>query len=116
MDIANLQDPNDFSESVLISQRVIPYLQNLGYQYLDSNAPVSIGNSKARADVVVYSNKDKVEPYIVVEVKRRLPNEVTLLDPSVQQAFTKAVSLGTSVRYLLVTDGSRYEWFERSAE
>lgn len=42
MEIVNLQEPNDFSESVLISQRIIPYLQNLGYKYLDNNTPVSI--------------------------------------------------------------------------
>jgi type I restriction enzyme M protein len=116
MDKTNLQDSNDFSESVLISQRIIPYLRNLGYRYLESEAPVSIGAIKARADVIVYRGKEKVEPYIVVEAKRRLPSEITLLDPAVQQAFTIAVALGTSVRYLLVTDGRRYQWFERSSE
>ncbi len=116
MDITKLQDSNEFSESVLISQRIIPYLRNLGYRYLESEVPVSIGASKAVADVIGYRDKEKVEPYIVVEAKRRLPSEVTLLDPAVQQAFTIAVALGTSVRYLLVTDGHKYQWFERSSE
>src|SRR2546429_4250526 len=116
MDIVNSHESNDYPESVLISQKVIPYLQNLGCKYLDNNPIVSLGSSKVQADIVVYIDKDKAEPYIVVEVKRKLPNEVTLLDRAVQQAFTIAVALGTSVRYLLVTDGRRYYWFERSAE
>ena len=109
------QQPN-LSEAVLINQRVIPYLQNLGYKYLEHNPPVSIGTSKVRADIVVYSDQDKAEPHIVVEATRKLPNEVTLLDPAVQQAFTLAASLGDSVRYLLITDGYQYHWFERRAD
>jgi hypothetical protein len=69
MENVNLQEPNDFSESVLISQRIIPYLQNLGYKYLDTNTPVSVGNSRVYADVVVYLDKNKAEPYIAVEAK-----------------------------------------------
>ena len=61
MEIVNLQEPNDFSESVLISQRIIPYLQKLGYKYLDNNIPVSIGNSRVHADVLmVRSNADNI--------------------------------------------------------
>jgi len=116
MDNIDLGDRNDFSESVLISQRVIPYLHNLGYKFLSTNLPITKRNRIIQADVVVYNDKEKIEPYIVVEVKRKLPNEVTLLDPAVQQAFTLAVELGPSVRYLLISDGQRYDWFERSAK
>ena len=114
MDTANPREPNYTPEAVLISQRVVPYLYSLGYQYLNSNFRISVNNGSNIADVVAYLDQEKLRPYIIVEIKQKLPDELTLLDPAIQQAFSFAVILGSSVRYLLITDGSRYYWFERS--
>jgi type I restriction enzyme M protein len=116
MEFADLKEPRNVPESLLISQKVIPYLYHLGCKFLKSDERISIGNSKAEADVVTYLDEEKSKPYIVAEVKSNLPNEITLLDPAVQKVFTIAVALGTSVRYLLVTDGNKYYWFERNYE
>ncbi len=68
--MVNSQRPKDDPESVLISQRVIPYLHSLGYRHLNSDLRVSIGNSDAEADLVVYLDQEKSRPYIVVEAKK----------------------------------------------
>src|SRR5258708_21693769 len=116
MDNDKTQVPNKLSETLLISQKVIPYLHNLGYKYLDNEFHVAIGSSKGRADLIAFTDRDKTKPYIVVEVKKNIPHEVTLFDPPVQNAFTLAVALGDTARYLLITDGYSYYWYERSTE
>jgi type I restriction enzyme M protein len=107
---------NDAPESVIISQKVIPYLRNLGYRYIDSEVRVPMGSRMVAADVLVYLDEERSFPYIVVEAKRRLHPQITLLDTAVQQAFAIAAALGERVRYLMITDGARHHWFERSAE
>jgi type I restriction enzyme M protein len=116
MELTNLKEPQDVPVSILVNEKVIPYLYNLSYEYLKSDVHIATGNIKARADLVAYLDEEKIKPYIVVEVKSNLPNELTLLDPAVQQVFTVAAAMESSVRYLLVTNGSRYYWFERISE
>ncbi len=112
----NFEEPKRVFESVIISQKVIPYLQNLGYVHFESEVPIHSASGRSRTDVVVYLDDDKSKPYIVVETKQKLSNEIELLDPAVQQAFVKAVAIGKHVRYLLITDGQKHFWFERSSE
>lgn len=112
----NFEEPKRVFESVFISQRVIPYLQSLGYIYLDSEIPIHSASGSSKIDVVVYLDDEKSKPYIIVEAKQKLSNEIELLDPAVQQAFVKAVAIGRHVRYLLITDGQKHFWFERSSE
>lgn len=99
-------------EAILVSQGVVPYLHSLGYRYLNSGLHVFENNSLNGVDLVVYLDQEKLKPYIIVEIKQKLSDEITLLDPAVQQALGYAFALGASVRYLLITDGSRYYWFE----
>jgi type I restriction enzyme M protein len=112
----NFEEPKKVFESVIISQKVIPYLQNLGYVHFDSEVPIHVASGRSRIDVLVYFDDEKLKPYIVVEAKQKLSNEIELLDPAVQQAFVKAVAIGKHVRYLLITDGQKHFWFERSSE
>jgi len=112
----NFEEPKRVFESVTISQKVIPYLQSLGYIHLDSEVPIYSASGSSRIDVVGYLDDEKSKPYIIVEAKQKLPNEIELLDPAVQQAFVKAVAIGRHVRYLLITDGQKHFWFERSSE
>jgi type I restriction enzyme M protein len=104
------------TEAVVISQKVIPYLRELGFRFIKSEAKVSTRHRTTRADVIAYRDEEKLIPYIVVEVKRHLSSPVSLLDPPVQQAFSVAAALGDEVRYLLITDGNRHRWFERAAK
>jgi hypothetical protein len=116
MSRADMQEGRNLPESVTISQRVIPYIRSLGYLYIDTEVRIPIGSRTTTADVVVYLDREKATPYIVVETKQSLSADLTLLDPAVQQAFASAVALGEQVRYLLITDGAKNYWFERSAE
>jgi hypothetical protein len=116
MNYSNPQNSDTLPESVLINQKIIPYLYQLGYQYTDTNVKVSKSLTWAIADLVAYLDPDKTQPYLVVEAKSQLPLEITPLDPLVQKIFSSAAYLGKSVRYLLVTDGTHYHWFERSSE
>jgi type I restriction enzyme M protein len=70
---------------------------------------------RARADLVAYLDEQAETPYVVVQTKMSLRKELSLLDPAIQQAFTYAAALGETVRYLLITDGAIYKWFERAA-
>lgn len=106
MDTANPRESIIFPK-LYVSVRGRPYLYSLGYQYLNSNFRLSDDNGSSAADVIAYLDQEKLKPYIIVEIKQRLPSELTLLDPALQQAFSFAVVLDSSVRYLLVTDGSR---------
>lgn len=105
-----------YTESVIISQKVIPYLLSLGYPYIETGVQSVPGTRERTIDLVVYLDKQRSKPHIVVEVKRRLSSDLTLLDPAVQQAFVNASGLGELVRYLLITDGTKHYWFERSDE
>ncbi|GHO49179.1 hypothetical protein KSX_73420 [Ktedonospora formicarum] len=115
MNYSNPRNPDTLSESIVMNQKIIPYFYQLGYQYLDINVKLQKDFITAIADLVVYLDEDKTQPYIVAEVKSQIPAEITLLAPSVQQVFSYAAYLGESVRYLLVTDGIHYHWFERSS-
>src|SRR3954470_15964382 len=97
-----------------LNQFVLPYLQKLGYRHIESNISAYLGSRLVEIDAVVYREKNKRAPYIVIQVKHALRSEPSLLDPSVQQAFTAANALGDTVRYLLITDGDKYYWFERT--
>src|ERR1043165_439206 len=112
----NQQPDLDLWELNLINEKILPYLQRLGYKYIEGNVNVPMGNRTLDADCVVYLDEKKEKPYIVVEAKYALRPEVTLLEPAVQHAFTIATALGSEVRYLLITDGNKYQWFERGAE
>jgi Type I restriction enzyme R protein N terminus (HSDR_N) len=116
MEFSDLKKLQDFPESALISQKVIPYLYGRGCKYFNSSVDISVGHTIIEADLIVYLDEKKFNPYIVVEVKKNLPNELTLLDPAVQKAFSVAAALNTSIRYLLVTNGDEYYWFERSSK
>lgn len=104
------------SELILLNQRILPYLRNLGYSHIESNVTVYLGNRLVEVDAVAYLDADKKEPYVVIELKNSIRSEPSLLDPSVQQAFTAASALGKLVRYLLITNGEKYYWFERIPE
>ena len=110
----NPREDQDLPEAVLISQWVIPYLRGLGYEKLQTEVLIATSGGTVRADVVAYSSETG-QPQVVVQVKRRLPVDVTVLDSAVQQAFSVAVALG-DVRYLLVTDSIRFYWFERGVQ
>src|SRR6266702_7007016 len=112
----NFEESKRIFESVIISQKVIPYLQSLGYIHFESEVPIHSSSGSSRIDVVGYLDDEKSTPYIIVEAKQILSNEIELLDPAVQQAFVKAVAIGKPVRYLLITDGQKHFWFERSSE
>jgi type I restriction enzyme M protein len=116
MEFSDLKKLQDFPESALISQKVIPYLYGRGCKYFNSSVDISVGHTIIEADLIVYLDEKKFNPYIVVEVKKNLPNELTFLDPAVQKAFSVAAALNTSIRYLLVTNGDEYYWFERSSK
>ena len=97
-------------------QYTLRYLQELGYRYIATSVDVLLGTRTIEADAVVYLDEGFSKPFIVVEVKGTLPKEITILEPAVQQAFAVATALGDNVRYLLVTDGIRHEWYERSIQ
>jgi type I restriction enzyme M protein len=92
---------------------VIEYLRALGFEHVSGEVIVRSGSRSFQADAVAYDNSPSPEPLIVVELKNNLPDRPTFLDTSVQQAFTIATLLGPSVRYLLITNGTRHSWFER---
>lgn len=107
---------NERPELFVLNQRVLPYLQRLGFTYIESDVGVYLGTRLVATDAVVYLDESKREPYIVIQVKHTVRSQPSLLDPSVQQAFTAAIALGDSVRYLLITDGEKHFWFERIPE
>jgi type I restriction enzyme M protein len=104
------------AELLLINEKIIPYLRNLGYNRIERNFVVNLGSKTIEIDAVVFLDNGKQDPFIVVEVKQNIRSVPSLLDPAVQQAFSAAISLGDTARYLLVTDGDKYYWFERIPE
>jgi type I restriction enzyme M protein len=100
----------------VVEQYTLRYLKELGYRYIATDVDVLLGTRTIEADAVVYLDEGFSKPFIVVEAKGTLPKETTILEPAVQQAFAVATALGENVRYLLVTDGIRHEWYERSIQ
>lgn len=78
------------TEAVVISQQVIPYLRELGFGFIESEVKVSPRHPTTRADAIVYRDKETSIPYVVVEVKRHLSAEVSLLDALPQEAFVSS--------------------------
>lgn len=63
------QDNIDYgydSELLLINQKVIPYLRNLGYDRIERNFIINLGNRTIEIDAVIFLDSDKKEPFIVV--------------------------------------------------
>jgi type I restriction enzyme M protein len=108
--------PSYDAELLLINQKVIPYLRNLGYNRIERNFVVNLGSKTIEIDAVIFLDNGKQDPFIVVEAKQSVRSAPSLLDPAVQQAFSAAIALGDTVRYLLVTNGDKHFWFERAPE
>ncbi len=99
------------SEDNIISQKVIPYLRSLGYLNIKTQVMLLAHGQHYRVDTVVYENQDAETPYAVVEVRREVAPEISILDSAVQQAYSYSALL-TQTKYLLITDGMFFHWFE----
>jgi type I restriction enzyme M protein len=106
---------NETSTHEPIQNVVSEYLSHLGFN-VERNVEVTLGPRRFEADVVAYLDVERKIPHVAVEIKTPLSKEPTLLDSSVQQAFSIATALGDEVRFLLITDGTRKYWFERDAQ
>lgn len=104
--------PKDPSERYPIA-KIIDYLTSLGFEYFGTEVATSRDGRLTEADIVAYQDPEHLLPILAVELKRMLPMDLSFLDPPVQQAFQNAVALGSSVRYLLISDGMRHFWFDR---
>ncbi len=98
-----------------IREKLVPYLEKLGYKQFRFDVVVPIGSRKMAADLVVYLGDEGAGPYIVVEIKSAVRTDLSLLSPAVQQAYTLSVGLGQTARYVLITDGENHRWFERTS-
>jgi type I restriction enzyme M protein len=91
--------------------QLFSYLHSLGFKFIAEDISPSDSSSRS-ADLVVFEDKNKTQPVVVVEIKSNLPPELPTLHPAIQQAQALALSFG-STPYILLTDGNRFLWFER---
>ena len=104
------------NEAQILSNKIIPYLQSLGYpsQFIRPNIRTNQGRV---ADIVVYREDDA--PFIVVEVKRAeqaMPakdENVLRYDPLVRQVYLYAKEL--KAPYMLLSNGEDHYWFASDA-
>lgn len=106
-------DNNDIG---VVHHKVLPFLRQLGFLYTATGVRADLNGRVIETDAVIYLDEEQTKPFIVVEIKRAIRSELSLLDPVVQQAFTAATAFGPQVRYLLITDGTKFVWFERSLD
>src|ERR1051326_737000 len=92
---------NEASTHEPIQNAVAEYLSHLGFN-VERNVEVKLGPRRFEADVVAYLDVERKIPHVAVEIKIPLLKEPTLLDSSVQQAFSIATALGDEVRFLLI--------------
>src|SRR4051794_7532036 len=95
---------------------VADYLRQIGFPSVAQEVSIDAGGRTWLTDFVIYGDSQMQTPIGLVEVESALPAEVTILNPAVQQTFSQAAAMGSGVKFLLVSDGRRFHWFERSAE
>ncbi|MFA0832632.1 MAG: N-6 DNA methylase [Methanobacterium formicicum] len=95
------------SEFNLIKTAITYLRDDLGFTIIDSEVPFKMGNSKSRADIVVYKRENNQEiPYILVEVKAKQKIE--------KYAWVQAESFAKRLNtpYFAITNGNKWSWFK----
>lgn len=72
---------------------------------------VTMGSNKKEADIIVYSDDECLQPYILVECKKEEVSEAEYMQ-AIEQAYSYAYALPNDVKYVWVTSGIRNEFFE----
>jgi 16S rRNA G966 N2-methylase RsmD len=93
-------------EKVLNS--VIARLTDLGFGTIQTGVKAHIGSRSINLDLVIYDVDDK--PFIVGEVKDKLPAKIDKFHSSVTQAFSYANASGC--KYFFVADAENITWYQ----
>jgi type I restriction-modification system DNA methylase subunit len=96
------------TEAQILVQQIIPFLESLGYEYIEPEFRLEDKNYlSSPADIVILDNERK--PFIVVEAKKNLPENLTKFHPAVDQAYQYARK--ANAPFFMVTDGKTFNWF-----
>ncbi|MFN3851676.1 MAG: N-6 DNA methylase [Spirosomataceae bacterium] len=72
--------------------------------------PIKMGSTEKEADLIVYSDDELTQPYIVVECKNEDVTELEFQE-AVKQAFSYAFALAGTTKFIWVTKGNKEEFY-----
>lgn len=111
----NYHRPRNFNnpEEKVQAETFIKLVLQYGYkaERIKHYETVTMGSEKKEADIVVYSDDDFEQPYILVECKKQDVSEQEFLQ-AIEQAYSYAYALPNDVKFVWVTSGSKDEYFE----
>ena len=101
-------DPEEKVQAETYISLIITY--NYPIQRIDLFVKVPIGSEIREADIVVYADDAKLQPYIIVECKK---NEISEAEfkKAVDQCFSYAWGMAGTTKYVYVTSGLKNEFY-----
>lgn len=101
--------PEEKVQALTYLQLIFTYGYNV--ENIKIFVPVTMGRDRKEADIVVYKDKDCLEPYILVECKKEEVSEAEF-SQAIEQAYSYAFALPGEIKYVWVTSKIRNEYFE----
>ena len=102
-------DPEEKVQAETYISLIVTY--NYPKERIDMFVKVQMGSETREADIVVYADDAKTQPYIIVECKK---NEISEAEfkKAVDQGFSYAYALAGTIKFVYVTSGLKSEFYK----
>lgn len=102
-------DPEEKVQAETYISLIVTY--NYPKERIDMFVKVQMGSETREADIVVYADDAKTQPYIIVECKK---NEISEAEfkKAVEQGFSYAYALAGTIKFVYVTSGLKSEFYK----
>jgi type I restriction enzyme M protein len=109
----NFQNPEEKVQAETFCRLVLEY----GYSAdrIEMFSTVAMGVAVKQADIIVYADDEREQPYIVVECKSPEVSEMEFKQ-AVEQAFSYAYAIAGTTKFIWVTKGNKQEFYRFDKE
>ncbi len=105
----NYNNPEEKVQAETFLRLILDY--NYPVKRIKQFVPITMGSETKEADIVVYDDDMCLRPYILVECKRQEVSEAEY-QQAIEQAYSYAFALPSNIKYVWVTSGIKFEYFE----
>ena len=103
----NYQNPEEKVQAQTFLKLILEYKYPV--ENIKMFVTVQMGVAKKEADIIVYSDKEYLSPYIVIECKKEDISELEF-KTAVNQAFSYAITEGA--KFVWITSGIKDEYYQ----
>lgn len=104
----NFKNPEEQIQAETFLKLIFSY----GYpvEHIAQFKSVTMGSSTKEVDIIVYSDDECTQPYIIVECKKEDVSELEF-EQAIKQGASYAYAISGTIKYLWVTSGIRNQYF-----